>query len=183
MRKIAVFIVLISVVFVFYIAAEDTSGDTLTSESFEGVKVINANQTPIPLYNAIGIEIGMISKVIPGISYTRVLNKDIACSVFAGAIYDPDGVMGLVQANAYYLFNEFIYAGLGISWAMDEDSSMIFGFANPTLGLTSSITDNIKFYIETTVLLFAYSTKQDLESSIGINNPVPILKLGLKYYY
>ncbi len=164
-------------------ATVDALGRTFTSGSFEAVRESPYNPRPIPLNNALGIEIGMVSKVIPGLSYSRIINPNISFTVFAGGIFFGKSGMALVQFNAYYLFNDFLYAGLGVSGAVDEDSSIILGFGNPSIGLISAVTDNIKIYIETTVLIFTYTAKPDPDSDVSLNNPVPILKLGVKYYY
>jgi hypothetical protein len=164
-------------------ATVDALGRTFTSGSFEAVRESPYNPRPIPLNNALGIEIGMVSKVIPGLSYSRIFNPNISFTVFAGGILFGNSGMALVQFNGYYLFNDFLYVGLGVSGALDEDGSIILGFGNPSVGLMSAITDNIKIYIETTVLIFTYTVKADPDTDIGLNNPVPILKFGLKYYY
>ena len=164
-------------------ATVDALGRTFTSGSFEAVRESPYNPRPIPLNNALGIEIGMVSKVIPGISYSRVFNPSMSFTVFAGGILFGNSGMALVQFNGYYLFNDFLYAGLGVSGAVDQNGSIILGFGNPSVGLISAITDNIKMYIETTVLIFTYTAKANPKSEIGLNNPVPILKLGVKYYY
>jgi hypothetical protein len=142
------------------------------------------NITPTTQYaNAIGIDVGMIGRALPGISYTRTVDKALSYSFFLGAMYDADIYMVLLEVNAYYLINEYFYVGLGASAALDEDGSAIFGVANPTIGMISSVTDNIKFYVETTVLIFSYRTKDDLDSHIVIGSPSPIFKTGIRYYF
>ena len=166
-----------------FIAAEGAAANTVTTPAPLSLTQAAAAAAPLVLYNALGIDIGMVGRVIPGVSYTRVVDTHASWSVFAGAIYDGDIFMVLLQANAYYLLNEYIYVGLGVSGTLDEDHTAMFGIANPSIGLLSSVTDNIKFYVETTVLIFTYRTKNDSDQSITTNNPLPVLKMGLRYYF
>jgi len=166
-----------------FIAAEDVAANVVTTPVPLSLTQSAVAAAPPVLYNALGVDAGMISKVIPGVSYTRVIDPHVSWTVFAGALYDGDALMLLLQANAYYLLNEYIYVGLGVSGSLDEDHTVMFGFANPALGLLSAITDNIKFYVETNLLIFTYRKKLDSDPGITVNNPIPILKFGLRYYF
>jgi hypothetical protein len=161
-----------------FIAAVDVSSNTLTSAVPAAVTLSAA-----PSNNAIGIYMAVIGRAIPGISYTRVVDAHSYWSVFGGAIYAKDVFIFLLEADAYYLLNDYFYAGLGLSGTRDEDGSFIFGLANPSAGLTSFLSENINFYIETTVLILTYRSKAGIDSNISVDNPVPILKLGVNYFF
>ena len=168
MTKNLLFVSIFFLLFTTVIIADDTA----------------TNMSPTTQYtNAIGIDVGMIGRALPGISYTRTVDKALSYSFFLGAMYDADISMVLLEANAYYLLNEYFYVGLGVSAALDEDGSAVFGVANPSVGMISAVTDNIKFYVETTVLIFSYRTKADLDSHIVIGSPSPIFKTGIRYYF
>ncbi len=158
------------------------------SDTAEGITLVGPESAsvaakPADYKNSIGIDVGIPGRIIPGISYSRVVDKNVFTTVFAGIMYDGDIFMALIMANGCYMFTENFYAGLGFSAALDEDASMLFGIGNPTVGLTSEIFPQFKFFIETTVLLFKFTNKPDTDSGLITNDPLPIMRAGVRYSF
>lgn len=131
--------------------------------------------------NALGIEISMPGRIIPGISYSRYLSRDIFATIFGGLIADPDGTEVFASINGYKMINDFFYAGLGFSTIFDKGRSVLIGIANPSAGLMARITPEITFYVEATAWLFKVRTNSHIETLP--DNTLLIFKAGVKYYF
>lgn len=176
---IAILAALISPIF-----AEDSASTTLTA-SAEPVAVPAAPAVPkpdVPLC-AVGVDALFIGRTFPGVSYTRVIDTNTSYSIFLGAIADSKVFLVAVDASAYYLINEYMYVGVGANAFLDEDGYAVFGIANPALGLISAVTDSVRFYLETNIMIFTYRTRTGLASHLIIDDPTPAFKIGVRYFF
>jgi hypothetical protein len=147
-------------------------------------QAVTPESSAVPLkghLNSLGIDASMTGRVIPGISYSRDLSSDVFATLFAGAVADADGAELFVSFNAYKMFNEFIYAGLGFSSIFDNGNSVLIGVANPSVGLMSKVTPDIALFAEATGLLFKVRTNNDFETLP--DSTILIFKIGAKYYF
>src|ERR1035437_743359 len=139
--------------------------------------------------NALGIEIAMSGRIIPGISYSRYFSPYFFVTLFGDAVVDHDGVESLLAINGFRMFNDFIYAGLGFGTIFDKGKSVLIGLANPAAGLMVRITPAITFYAEATAWFFKIRTNSNVVTFPDSNvvtlldsNPL-IFKAGIKYYF
>jgi uncharacterized protein YdeI (BOF family) len=131
--------------------------------------------------NALGIELVMPGRIIPGISYSRFIFPDVFATVYTGLAADPDGAEVLISLNGYKLFNEFFYAGLGIGSIFDKGMTVLTGVLNPSAGLMARITPEITLYTEGTAWLLRLNTNNNVGVLAG--NTVLIFKAGVKYNF
>ena len=135
-------------------------------------------------YNAaVGLEASLPGRAIPGVSYTQFFRKNIFATGFLGAVCDGRIFAGIIQANGYYMLNDYFYAGLGFSAALDDDHSVIVGIGNPSLGVVSALYEDFKMFFETDLLLMRFSTNHDGSSGSMSTGLLAVLRAGIRYYY
>lgn len=159
-------------------AGENTAPENVTSTPSEQAAVRSLPQVYL---NAIGIEIAMPGRIIPGISYSRYLSRDLFLTVFGGLIADQAGVEVFTSINAHKMFYDFVYAGLGFSAIFDRENSALIGLANPSLGLMAMISPEITFYAEATAWIFKLRTNPGTQTLN--DNTTLVFKAGVKYYF
>jgi hypothetical protein len=125
----------------------------------------------------------MPGRAIPGFSYTRYLKRNIFTSFFLGSLYEDHSLVCLAQAGGFMMINEFFYAGLGFSGSVDEDGATLFGIGNPSFGITARITEEIRAFFETDILLLRFSTNKNTGSDTIRIGSIMILKAGVKYFW
>jgi hypothetical protein len=147
----------------------------------EPVSATSGTPTTHIFLNALGIEVGMVGRVIPGISYTRYLFHRVFITGFGGLVADPDGVETFVSISGYRMLNDFIYAGIGFSAIFDKGRSVYIGVANPSIGLMARITPEISFYAEGTAWIFKIRTNNSVMTVPDDN--ILTFKVGVKYFF
>jgi|GEM_PF-3286308 hypothetical protein len=168
--------------------AVETASQTATPAETPDQSVIN---TPVPTpqpalhyTQAIGIDIGLDTLAIPGITYNRVITRNTRASIFVGAVYLPGGdIAGLTELNFYYDFHEYFYAGLGVNAALNGNRTILVGFFNPIFGMRSKITEDTLLFIESTAVFFSYNSNPSAENDFNAGNPYLIYKLGVRRFF
>jgi hypothetical protein len=168
--------------------SEKAASQTATpSETPEQTVTNTPGPTPQPTLRytqAIGIDIGLDTRAIPGITYNRVITRNNRASIFVGAVYLPDGdIVGLTELNFYYDFHEYFYAGIGVNAALNDNRTILVGFLNPIFGMRSKITDDTLLFIESTAVFFSYSSNPAAENYFKAGNPYLIYKLGVRRFF
>jgi hypothetical protein len=162
----------------------NTAGQAQTPAAVAPASAEYVTPIALPNYrNAIGIEIGLLNKTVPGISYTREFGDDNFGSVFIGAVYDGTTFAGNFSVNGYHMFGDYFYAGLGFSAMTTDNGSVLLGIGNPSVGLISELFLNLKLFIETDVLLMVSPAQQNNNTGDITSGTMLLFRMGLKYYY
>jgi len=185
LRKLIVFAMISAALYFMPLTLKAAgSADAGAAQAAAVTQTAYPSPTATPHYTqAIGIDVGLANRAIPGISYTRLLTRESRISLFAGGIYTNGGAVGLTELNIYYNLNEFFYAGIGVNAALDENNTYVIGFFNPTVGLKSDIISDYKLFIEGTLVFFSYQSQPDAAASLSAAAPFIIYKMGIKYFY
>ena len=181
-RKLILFVLIAAVLYFKPVLAEVAGGGSTQAQ--EVTQTASPSPAATPHYTqAVGIDVGLAGRAIPGISYSRVITKNTRASIFLGAIYTSDGIAALSELNVYYDLNEYFYAGIGMNAAVDNDKTVILGFFNPTIGLKSDIISDYKLFIEGTLVFFSYQSQADVDDGMLLSAPFIIYKMGVRYYF
>lgn len=187
MRLKVIFMALIAAIMFSCALIADTSTIAVQEQALTPAASVTPSPSPYPgpphYTQAIGIDVGLANKAIPGISYSRIITKNTRASIFLGGIYTSDGFVGLAELNAYYNLNEFFYVGLGMSAALDDDNTFLLGFFNPSVGLKSDIITDYKLFIEATLVFFTYQSQPDEDAGPNAFSPFLIYKTGVRYFF
>ncbi len=186
MKRVITFAAIIFFLFSSFVLAENgviQSGSAADAADTAAGPAANTYTAAASLmyWNALGIELVIPGRSIPGISYTRFIRPDIFATAFAGLITDRDGVEALVSINGYKMFNEFFYAGLGFGTIFDRGRTILIGIANPSVGLMARITQEITIYAEGTAWLLKVNTNNNMDELTG--NTLLVFKAGVKYNF
>jgi hypothetical protein len=171
--------------FVSFITAQDAADNTATASAIvPGIQYAKTQmKAEVDRPYGIGADFTIIERLIPGISFTKLMTTETSYSIFGGLMVDGRDVLIQTDINWYHLFNEYLYVGAGVSASLVPGGYFVLGFANPSVGMLAEITENIKFYCETNITIIRYTSKESDMGHFQIENPVPGLKMGLRYFF